>query len=144
MAVITTQHKFEITKLPSETKKKWVDALRSGTYLQGGGSLFDFKGAISDEDKGSWGNTYCCLGVLGEVCGIPEEELEGKEFLNGMSELPEEIELFSANVGLQQMLADNNDGLVVEETDSQEIGEARIIHSKATFLELADWIEENL
>ena len=134
MSVITTQHKFEITKLPEEVKKKWVDALRLGDYEQGSSALLDFFPT----------KVHCCLGVLGEVCGIPQEELEGQEFLNGMPNLPEEIELFSANLNLQQMLADNNDGAIVEETGSSEIGKARIRHPKATFLELADWIEENL
>lgn len=39
--------------------KKWVKALRSGKYKQG-------KSFLKRED-----GTYCCLGVLTEVCGEP-------------------------------------------------------------------------
>lgn len=39
-----------------ELKKKWVDALRSGKYIQGRSWL-----------KNTKTNTYCCLGVLCEV-----------------------------------------------------------------------------
>lgn len=41
----------------ADVKKLWVDALRSGEYKQGFGSL------KSAEDK----NTFCCLGVLCEI-----------------------------------------------------------------------------
>lgn len=39
--------------------KKWVKALRSGKYKQG-------RSFLKRED-----GTYCCLGVLTEVCGEP-------------------------------------------------------------------------
>lgn len=39
-------------------KKKWVKALMSGEYEQGDSALFS-------------GGKYCCLGVLGNICGYP-------------------------------------------------------------------------
>lgn len=41
-------------------KAKWLEALRSGKYVQGKGNLFN------KED-----NTYCCLGVLCKVMNVP-------------------------------------------------------------------------
>lgn len=42
------------------TKKKWINALRSGKYKQGDGSLY----RCEDNEK-----FYCCLGVLCQVTG---------------------------------------------------------------------------
>lgn len=144
MPVITTQHKFEITKLPLDIKKKWVDALRSGKYIQGSGSLFEIFRAHNEPTK----KTYCCLGVLGSVCGVEEDFLENNEFFTDLHIdrhlIPKDVWEFSANEQLQQMLADNNDGNIVKETGSEEIGKARVAYKRATFEELADWIEENL
>jgi hypothetical protein len=47
-----------------EAKEKWIDALRSGKYMQG-------KSCLKDTN-----NTYCCLGVLVEVF----EEHHGLKF----------------------------------------------------------------
>lgn len=55
--------KTQKLKLDPETKQKWIDALRSGEYKQGNGVLFDI------EDGGK---QFCCLGILGKVCNIPE------------------------------------------------------------------------
>jgi hypothetical protein len=53
-----------------ELKAKWIEALRSGRYEQGVGSLFD-----------SGDKTYCCLGVL---CDIhPDISLDGDEYFFG-------------------------------------------------------------
>ena len=52
---IINQKKFDNRKLLSpEIKKTWVEALRSGKYLQG---KFQLK----------YNNTYCCIGVLCEI-----------------------------------------------------------------------------
>jgi hypothetical protein len=42
-----------------ELKAKWVEALRSGTYLQAIGTL-----------KDEFGGGYCCLGVLADITGL--------------------------------------------------------------------------
>jgi hypothetical protein len=51
-----------------EIKAKWIAALRSGKYKQG-------------QDGLKSGDRFCCLGVLCEVMGIPEEhdEYEGED-----------------------------------------------------------------
>lgn len=59
----------------SEVKQRWVDALRSGEYLQG----FD---ALNINNK-----QFCCLGVL---C-----ELAVKEGLIAKQKLPNESKLYS-------------------------------------------------
>ena len=53
----------------SEIKKKWVEALRSGDYKQGKTCLkqIDFDGETR----------HCCLGVLAEICEVPNEILGG-------------------------------------------------------------------
>lgn len=50
-------------KLDSEQKTIWLNALRSGKYLQGKGQL-QFEGI----------NSYCCLGVFQEVCSIENRD----------------------------------------------------------------------
>lgn len=58
-------------KMKPEVKKKWVEALRSGQYVQGHKAL-----RIQQRD-GSY--TFCCLGVL---CDIHAKET-GKEWDDG-------------------------------------------------------------
>ena len=55
-----------------EIKQKWLDALRSGRYLQGQGKLH-YRDGITGE------HYYCCLGVLCEVLGI-KSEVEESEY----------------------------------------------------------------
>lgn len=45
-------------------KKKWVNALRSGEYKQGGNRLYNKKY-----------DSFCCLGVLCDVAGIDRDEI---------------------------------------------------------------------
>lgn len=48
-------------KFTNEIKTKWLNALKSGQYLQGRAKLkYDNDGIIY----------HCCLGVLAEVCNI--------------------------------------------------------------------------
>ena len=54
-------------------KEKWVKALTSGEYQQGGGQL---------ERHGA----YCCLGVLGVVAGIPFDPTNGLLYRNAGDE----------------------------------------------------------
>ncbi len=51
--------------MKSKIKEKWVAALRSGKYKQGGGQLKTLSG------------TYCCLGVL---CDLHSKSLKKKGF----------------------------------------------------------------
>ena len=57
-----------MTKLTDEQKENialWAEALTSGKYIQGQGRLFS-------SDRRRW----CCLGVCGEVLGIPASSHE--------------------------------------------------------------------
>lgn len=45
-------------KFTQEIKDKWLEALKSGKYIQGFGAL------VAKEDDKTY---HCCLGVLGEI-----------------------------------------------------------------------------
>ena len=52
-------------RLPIEFANKWIAALKSGSFKQGSGRLFSV-------------NTYCCIGVAGHICGVPDEMMDDK------------------------------------------------------------------
>ena len=52
------------------TLEDWIAELRSGKYAQGKSSLYDL-----DRD------TYCCLGVLGSLCGLLKDQMEQEAYL---------------------------------------------------------------
>ena len=123
-------------KLDPEFKAKWVAALRSGDYKQTTLKLHRASGG------------YCCLGVVGILCGLNSELLLEKdafcesENLGGLlNKIPKQL-LGAGNVEekdynpLIEKLACMNDGH--HEDDFNPTGK------KYTFLEIADWIEENL
>lgn len=124
-------------KLPKEFAKKWLTALRSGKYLQAPFKLRTEHG-------------YCCIGVAGDVCGIPHSIMESKgtfSFANGF--IPENImeygfpkELIGAistrekdTNSLVCALTRMNDGINLDGK-----GKAKF----KTFSEIADWIETNV
>tara|TARA_R110000765_G_scaffold295038_1_gene390141 strand:- start:4 stop:411 length:408 start_codon:yes stop_codon:yes gene_type:complete len=60
--------------LPKEFKEKWINALRSGLYKQGSGSLVhehQVTGVIS----------YCCLGVACEIAGEDMDYADSEEWI---------------------------------------------------------------
>jgi hypothetical protein len=57
------EYEENVTRLDADIKEKWLAALRSGEYQQGREFLY------SD-------GKYCCLGVLGAVCGISADKME--------------------------------------------------------------------
>ena len=57
--------------LSSDVKQRWIDALRSGQYLQGQGQLQAIDGK------------FCCLGVLCEVLGIPAVTIGQRVYYGG-------------------------------------------------------------
>lgn len=103
--------------MDQEIKQKWVQALRSGDYEQGMGTL-------CKDGK------YCCLGVLGEVLDLPKEKNEyGRTYYNGNSTylyLTDGGEFLNLPLVKQVPLADMNDS------------------GRYTFNDIADYIEENL
>ena|SRR5271166_6400443 len=97
-------------------KKKWVDALRSGNYLQGMGWL-------------AYEGRYCCLGVLCDVVDPTKWDRKGVtdvyEGLNGA--LPPSVMKKAGLSGdVEHMLVQAND------------------EAQYSFSEIADFIEESL
>lgn len=108
----------------AEIKAKWLEALRSGNYKQGRIFLKKCAGVTK----------HCCLGVLAEVMGEPFE-LSADSFETNKTYLlyrssailvPGVREKCGLNSEAQSKLTDLND---IE---------------RASFTEIADWIEVNL
>ena len=105
--------------MDKELKKKWVDALRSGDYKQGRGHLRSARDA------------YCCLGVLAEISGMPNEVGDDGYYKYGTN---------GCNSGL------------FGRADQLRLGVASVVgylvsmndEANATFPEIADYIDENL
>ncbi len=108
-------HKEFYGLIPRDLKKKWVEALRSGKYKQGILHL-------------TYLGKYCCLGVLGKVCGLSDEAMNGKKTFLGLdyfTEIPEVIRSLG-RPSLSGKLINMNDA------------------NGKSFNEIADWIESNL
>jgi hypothetical protein len=107
------------------TKYRWLKALRSGKYQRG-------------RDKLKGHGRYCCLGVLGEVTGIPYSPDD--HFLNhGMA----------SHIGLtetdQELLANLNDGCVKACSHGpQEFPKGYKEGKGINFKDLANWIQRHL
>lgn len=116
----------------ADLKSKWVVALRSGEYRQGD------DGQLAELRRDETDIAYCCLGVLGAVCGVSAERMDGKaelgeidldDLLGPWSERGNAISFSvsdpNSHVTMQRKLAAMNDGGVA-------------------FAEIADWIEQNV
>lgn len=114
--------------MQGELKWKWIEALRSGAYKQGQKQL----------KKGA---SYCCLGVLCEVAGLPitsngvtiDAVLEHAQ----RASMYPPLERYGLSKEVQGQLTAMNDGsefLVDPDTPL-------VVH---TFAQIADWIEENI
>lgn len=105
------------TKLPADFKAKWLEALRSGEYKQG-------RFALCSDGK------YCGLGVACAIQGV--EDLGGGH----ISRVGIQDEIFGEVPDVLRGIANNNPvvSILVKMNDAD----------KATFLEIADWIQENL
>lgn len=105
-------------KLPVEFKEKWLEALRSGRFVQGKGQLKKtIQGVVQ----------HCCIAVLGECLEIEINE-RGDQF-----KVDENLcEGFYPSVD-RLIGVENVHKLVNMNDDSRE-----------SFLEIADWIEEHL
>lgn len=107
----------------------WSDALRSGKYKQS-------KSEQLLDDAGRW----CCLGVLGHVCGLSREKLREKSFLEDYDSggsrrslvLPSEV---------QEMFAGFNDGEAVEISDENGQDFSTFYTEPMSFEEIADLID---
>jgi hypothetical protein len=115
--------------------KKWVKALRSGKFLQGKKKLLQ---------KNDGKESYCCLGVLGSVCGVDTDTLSRYDTLEDT--LADECEMSSSD----GEVLDNGDSLVELRVRVRGSGNefrtfdnlAAANDSGATFRSLASWIEK--
>tara|TARA_R110002074_G_C12406569_1_gene654636 strand:+ start:663 stop:992 length:330 start_codon:yes stop_codon:yes gene_type:complete len=92
-------------KMRKSVKTRWLDALKSGEYEQGTGSL------MFEDDSyygPAGGSRYCCLGVLLDIEKCLEENPKERWHTEGMP-----TEKFLKVIGLDssyaQMLANVND-----------------------------------
>lgn len=122
---------MELKNNMNEWAKKWVEALRSGKYLQGKGYL------AQQDDSGEY--RYCCLGV---ACEILREELNleisgkgrQKEYhYNSYSLLPKIVAVVS-NLNTQEGGFRDKNGNEICLTSLND-------DTKKTFAEIADIIE---
>jgi len=105
--------------MDAELKQKWIDALRSGEYVQG-----KYKLRSASE-------YWCCLGVLCDVCG-KGEWIKGDEVSHSY--------LYEFNGETSTAYLPTTLGLEVESTVFTDMNDRQ----EKTFAEIADWIEQNL
>lgn len=116
--------------------KAWTVALRSDDYKQIDGELFGEAMKWYDDDHYEEYTGYCCLGVLGSICGISDDVLCEDTLLVGKwaetTGMLEEDNDYRNPIGaeeyphtLQDLLSSMND-------------------DGWSFARIADWIEENL
>jgi hypothetical protein len=103
-----------------EIKEKWVAALRSGHYVQGGTCLK----YLDDTGK----PRHCCLGVLAEVAEPW-----------GLTEHGRNVLFYDSNIYL--MLPNKDWAFLPGETQSRL---AKMNDNGDSFLTIADWIETNV
>jgi hypothetical protein len=96
--------------MDANLKTKWVEALRSGEYKQGTEYLLN-----------RCNGTYCCLGVLCVVYGIPNDRIS----MNMTTTLPMDIDGLSEDV-------------------CSHLGDTMNDYQGKTFAEIADYIEANI
>ena len=129
--------------MKQELKDKWLAALRSGEYTQG-------KGWLKYQDNDGIVK-WCCLGVLADItdntkwtvfypAGIPIDSLKDNRIYYQYDKPPDDggwVKFGSTSMyteGLKEpwTLASMNDGSVMPSLEPK------------SFLEIADWIEENV
>jgi len=110
----------------AEFKAKWVEALRSGRYLQGHQRL-------------RRGDTYCCLGVLCDLIDPARWEKENKD-----SPTSGYLWYIGEGQGYSVEYLSDNSLAVVKLTDAQQRKLARMNDLSKSFQEIADYIEKKL
>ncbi len=114
-----------------EIKQKWIEALRSGKYKQGRGSL-----CYIDRGKPK----YWCIGALEKILGNEDSVLIGF----GM---PEELVSFDDN---DNIINSNSRSYSLLETSQfstlVELNDGFKVHDKPphSFEEISEWIDKNL
>lgn len=128
-----TEVKKKKWQLPKELTEKWLAALRSGNFAQGTQYLARYNAADKEMQ-------YCCLGVLGVICGcvIPQEAgvLDGDDehAVRNLGSVPEVLtgrSIPGTLVGILTVMNDGSDG-------------GSSSNRSHSFAEIANWIEENV
>ena len=111
-------------KMDQEFKPEWLEALRSGKYKQGRKNLRNNRG-------------YCCLGVACEVAGIPRQKVnsyKSQYIFQGSTYDAPVIGTVAHPPSNWKGLSDAAIDHLIEMNDT----------IKASFSEIADWVEQNL
>jgi hypothetical protein len=117
-------------KLKPSIKKRWIDALRSGRYIQGRHALCRVRTGKKHDGKIS-SYEFCCLGVLAEELGLEWDEPEASPL---WADLDFSIE---GNPGELPLALLPYEGLQKELTLLND-------EKRQSFRRIATWIEENL
>lgn len=123
-------------KLEPEVKNKWIEALRSGDYVQTESVLYAGDDTITGRAK------MCCLGVLEHILGTSLESMwdedEGDRYaVPGNLAQPKSV--FGLNSSHIQEIEDVEVYLV-----NMNDGHTQKNIKKHSFEEIADYIEKNL
>lgn len=112
-------------KLDPELKQRWVSALRSGKYRQGHNCLKDID------------NDYCCLGVLADLIN-PEAWVYNSDILS--------FEWSSVYTEDPWLIKHSSKYLITDPIPAkvQKTLAKKNDFEKFSFLEIADYIEDNL
>lgn len=116
-----------------DIKRKWIEALRSGEYVQGGGALRD-----SD-------NRFCCLGVLCDLAFKEEIVSFWRDDRGANYGRPDEPANRSTGFlppSVQEWAGLDNDGTVLWNGEPWNL--SSLNDNDHTFAEIADLIEEQL
>lgn len=127
--------KWNGAKIDPAFKKQWVQALQSGEYKQGNGTLRE---AQYNEDITVAGYVFCCLGV---ACDIKP----GREWLgvhDGGVTLPD-LGYGEGNGPAGLLLPLNENDVYIDDQLLQDTL-AQFNDNGATFAQIARWIDENL
>ena len=117
--------------------KSWIAALRSDDFKQVDGELYGEKTLWDEEDNDSSYMGYCCLGVLGSICGIIDSDLGQNSLLVGdMAEI----------TGMLEEECRSNYVPIGEEEHPHTLQDllSRMNDDGWSFARIADWLEENL
>ena len=120
----------------STLKSQWVAALRSGEYKQGIGALID----DGRPDAPIADRLFCCLGVLGLICGTSPDEMYAESTLDEIHRAdllgPWSIE--------EDGDAEHFDSSIPETQTTLQRKLAAMNDNELSFSEIADWIEKNV
>lgn len=112
-----------------EIKTKWLTALRSGEFEQCRGTL---------EQAGK----NCCLGVLANILETPKVP-EGPDY-NGPVDFIFDGGSFRYHTELPDSALEQIGMKPLEQVDLINMNDGQGDYEPQTFLQIADWIEENL